>query len=190
MTKRPKITKEAARKRGLKIYFAGPPCRRSGHDDGRYVSNGRCIACARLAGAARAKRLAGDPKFIKQRRRAQARHQFTPKGRATQRRYWASPKGREATWRTNHSPKGHERVWRYLRTPKAHERQHRSNRSEAGREAQRRYQLSDHGRTQTAARRHELQWEKAEAAYKASPTQANYDRYMRLIARRTKDGRP
>jgi hypothetical protein len=31
--------------------------------------------------------------------------------------------------------------------------------------------------------------ERAEAAYKANRTQANYDRLTRLIARRTKDGR-
>ena len=42
-----RITRAAAKLRGLRIYFTGKPCI-NGHIDDRMVSNGNCVTCAKL----------------------------------------------------------------------------------------------------------------------------------------------
>jgi hypothetical protein len=42
-----RITRAAAKLRGLKTYFTGQPCI-NGHVDDRAVSNGNCMTCVKL----------------------------------------------------------------------------------------------------------------------------------------------
>jgi 5-methylcytosine-specific restriction endonuclease McrA len=42
-----RITRKAAKAAGLKHYFTGKPCKRSGHIDRRYVAQFTCVTCAR-----------------------------------------------------------------------------------------------------------------------------------------------
>jgi hypothetical protein len=181
MSKRPKIiTRKVALKRGLTRYFTGKPCKR-GHISERKTCDWTCLMCKRLQKAEYDRTPKGRERMWRANHSPKGRERtwrFThsPKGRETARRANHSPKGRERTWRSNHSPKGRERKWRFAHSPKR-------------REYKREYCRTPEYRTKRNVRRRERRLDRLEAEYKADTTQANYNRWMNLIARRRRDGR-
>ena len=175
-----KISRTAAKKRGLTRYFTGKP-RKRGHIAERAVSNHSCVSCLALAdkspkGKARHRRYMTSAKG----HATQTRWRHTsPKYWVVRKRYQQSPKGRDSVWRRSRStnfaeccrrwresPLGAESRWRYNQSPKGHERAREHQRTLRARE------LKNAGK-----RRRRLIRIRAE--YLARPTQHNYNRMVR-----------
>jgi 5-methylcytosine-specific restriction endonuclease McrA len=106
------ISREEARAAGLKRFFTGEPCPR-GHIAERYVLKGRCVVCAKEAGAAW---IAAHPeKALEYSRRNEAKHR--ERRRAKNRRV-------KAKWRAAHPKENKRRLkeWRDANLEKS--RQH------------------------------------------------------------------
>jgi hypothetical protein len=183
MTKRRKfkiVSRQVALRRGLLRYFTGEPCKH-GHHAERWTGNRICVECMRITTSRWQKSDEGHA--------AQRRYNRSPNSRAAQRRYWRSPKGRDNQWRVHQSPKGRERQRQYNQSPKRREQDRERRRTEDRRTSDREYHRKAKYRTKANARRRELRLERIEAAYNISPTDANWNRLQRVIARRRRDGR-
>ena len=163
-----KITRQAAKARGLTRYYTGKPCKR-GHVVERRVSTRDCMACKRETD-----------------REAQRRYHQSPKDRETRHRYQQSPKGRERDRRYKRSPKGRENDRRYDQSPKGIDRRCRYMHSEKNLEYSRNYERLPRARKRANLRRRELRLDRA-----LDYTRDDYSpvRVARLLARRLKDGR-
>jgi hypothetical protein len=165
-----RITRKAAKARGLARYFTGRPCKR-GHRAERLVSNATCNECAR------AKR---------------HRYNISPRGRRHRQRYQQSERYREYRRRHRRGAVGErersmplyrERQWHYRNSPKGHETKRRWRRLGCERPQRRKWD------PRSNVHRRALHLERVEAIYRDNPTAANWTRLQNLYARRHRAGR-
>lgn len=181
-----KISRVAAKKRGLRRYFTGEPCRR-GHVAERHCSGGNCIECVHVNNA--------SPKT----RRAQKRYSKSVKGRRVLRRwmkanrkklrgyklkYSRSPKGRATPrrWRIANAGKmrRYHRRWRAANPKKVRQYLRRYHQSTKGRASLRRWRKANPEKLRASKRRYDQSPKGRASQWRADHSPNGVERHRRF----------